>query len=156
MPIVKPVRLLGAVTALVTAPMLVALAQTPQQTLPQPPPSATTQEAQPGSAPKPSMDRPAPERSAAPAPERSAAKPNSLIGRTVLSSDGNRLGTVRGVNTAADGKVMAIKVKTGGFLGFGGKLVAIPQEKFTTTGDVIQAGLTADEVSKLPEVKDQS
>ena len=63
---------------------------------------------------------------------------------------------MRGVNTAPDGKVTAIHIKTGGFLGFGGKMVAIPEGKFTQKGDNIQLGLTADEVSKLPEVKEQA
>jgi hypothetical protein len=44
---------------------------------------------------------------------------------------------------------------TCGFLGLGGKLVAIPDGKFTRTGADIQLGMTAGEVSKLPEVKDQ-
>ena len=65
-------------------------------------------------------------------------------------------GTVHGVSAAPDGSVKAIHIKTGGFLGFGGKLVAIPEGRFTKSGDNIQLGITADEVSKLPEVKEQS
>ena len=35
-------------------------------------------------------------------------------------------------------------------------MVAIPDGKFTKTGDNVQLGMTSDEVSKLPEVKEQS
>jgi len=34
--------------------------------------------------------------------------------------------------------------------------VEIPEGKFTKSGDNVQLGLSADEVSKLPEVKNQS
>ena len=35
-------------------------------------------------------------------------------------------------------------------------MVAIPDGKFTQSGNNVQLGMTADEVSKLPEVKEQS
>ena len=84
------------------------------------------------------------------------AKVNPLIGLAVFSSDGSKLGSVHSVSAEPDGKVKAIRLKTGGFLGIGGKLVAVPDGKFTRAGDNIQLGMTADEVSKLPEVKEQS
>ena len=74
----------------------------------------------------------------------------------VFSSDGTKLGNVQSVVTAPDGKVTAIHIKSGGFLGFGGKLVAIPEGKFTRSGENVQLGMTAEEVSKLPETKEQS
>ena len=79
-----------------------------------------------------------------------------MIGLTVFSSDGNKLGSVQSVDAGADGTVRAIRLKTGGFLGFGGKLVEILEGKFTKSGDNVQLGMTSDEVSKLPEVKNQS
>jgi hypothetical protein len=60
------------------------------------------------------------------------------------------------VSAQTDGKVKAIHVKTGGFLGFGGKTVAVPEGKYTISGKNIQLALTADEVEKLPEVREQS
>ena len=89
-------------------------------------------------------------------PSGSAPKANPLIGLAVFSSDGSRLGTVQAVNAEPDGKVKAIHIKTGGFLGFGGKMVAIPEGKFTRAGENVQLGLTAEEVSKLPELKKES
>ncbi len=91
--------------------------------------------------------------------DKSAAAPtkaNPLIGLTVYSSDGSKMGTVQSVATAPDGKATAIHLKTGGFLGIGGKLVAIPDTKFTRTGARIQLSMTSDEVGKLPEYREKS
>ena len=63
------------------------------------------------------------------------AKVNPLVGLAVFSSDGSKMGTVQSVSAAPDGSVKAIHIKTGGFLGFGGKLVAIPEGRFTKSGD---------------------
>ena len=63
---------------------------------------------------------------------------------------------VHSVNVESDSKVKAIHIETGGFLGIGGKLVAIPEGKYTRSGDNVQLGMTADAVSKLPEVEEQS
>jgi hypothetical protein len=85
---------------------------------------------------------------------KSPAQTNPLIGLVVFSSDGSKLGSVQSVATNPDGKATAIHLKTGGFLGLGGKLVAIPDGKFTKTGDRVQLSMTADEVNKLPEYKE--
>ena len=78
------------------------------------------------------------------------------MGLTAISIDGSKIGDVRQVKTTPDGKVTALHIKSGGFLGFGGKIVEIPESKFTQKGDNIQLSLTAEDVSKLPEVKDAS
>jgi len=81
---------------------------------------------------------------------------NPLIRMAVFSSDGSKVGTVQSVSTGPDGSVKSLRIRTGGFLGFGARLVAIPEGRFTRNGDNIQLGMTADQVSKLPEVKEQS
>jgi hypothetical protein len=63
---------------------------------------------------------------------------------------------VRAVRATPDGKVTAFRVNSGGFLGFGGRIVEIPEGKFTRRGDTVQLSVTAEEVSKLPAVKDAS
>jgi hypothetical protein len=146
------VRALAAAAFLASVP-LVASAQTQPPPATTPPPSATKPDATPN--PMPPATRPTP-----PAPNNKSAtapaKANSLVGMAVFSADGSKLGAVQSVDAEPDGKVKAIRIKTGGFLGFGGKLVAIPDGKFTKTGDNLQLSMTADEVSKLPEVKEQS
>ena len=155
MQILKPARFASAVVVLVGLP-LIASAQTqspPPAATPSSPPAATT----PAPTPAPAV-RPTEPASPAVRSDKSATAPkaNPLIGLAVFSSDGSRLGTVQAVNAEPDGKVKAIHIKSGGFLGFGGKMVAIPEGKFTRAGDNVQLGMTAEEVSKLPEIKKES
>jgi hypothetical protein len=148
------IRLAGAAVVLAGVP-LAALAQTQSPTSPTPPspPAATKPDTTPMPAPS---TRPATPPRSTDKSATSQEKVNPLIGLVVFSADGTKLGSVHSVNAEPDGKVKAIHVKTGGFLGIGGKLVAIPDGKFTRAGENIQLGMTADEVSKLPEVKGQS
>jgi PRC-barrel domain len=149
-------RLIGAAVLVSSAAALSAAAQT--QT---PPPD--TQTTPPAAKPEPAPTPPTGMKPAEPPksptmPSGQAATPdkNPLIGLTIFSSDGNKLGSVQSVDAGPDGKVKAIRFKTGGFLGFGGKLVEVPEGKFTKSGENVQLGMTSDEVSKLPEVKNQS
>lgn len=151
MRIIKPLRLLGAAT-LLSVSALAAMAQTTPPA-PSSPPAEKPPMNKPETAPKPQA-------TPTPAPQKpSAAVKNEkhpMVGRNALSSDGSKAGDVRAVKTGPDGKVTAIQVKVGGFLGFGGKIVEVGQGKFTEKGDTIQLGYTSDELSNLPEVKDAS
>ena len=71
------------------------------------------------------------------------------------ASDGTNLGTVRSVMKEPGGST-AIEIMVGGFLGFGGHMVAIPDGKFNRVGDTVQVNMTADEVNKLPKAEKQS
>jgi len=145
----KLAHLVGAVVVLMGTPWLAASAQTQA---PSPPsPSAPAPAARPEQAPPPQAAPPGtPGKSAAP------GEANPLLRMAVFSSDGSKVGTVQSVSTGSDGAVKSIHIKTGGFLGFGARLVAIPEGRFTRHGNNIQLGMTADEVSRLPEVKERS
>jgi hypothetical protein len=146
----KLARLVGAVVVLVGTPWLAASAQTQA---PSPPSSsASAPAARPEQAPMPQAAPPSTPGKAAAAPREA----NPLIRMAVFSSDGSKVGMVQSVSTGPDGSVKSIHIRTGGFLGFGARLVAIPEGRFTRNGNNIQLGMTADEVSKLPEVKEQS
>lgn len=150
---VKPLRLLSA-AAFVSASTL-ALAQTTPSS-PSTPPAEKPPMAKPEPAPAPAPQtapKPAPQ---APAKPTAANEKHPMVGQNALSSDGSKMGDVRAVKTGPDGKVTAIRIKVGGFLGFGGKFVEVPANKFTQKGDTIQLGYTSDELSNLPEVKDAS
>src|SRR5688500_624399 len=137
----KPAAMLVALTVLAGAPSA-GHAQT--QPSPTTPPPASRPETTP---------TPPPAQKPAPIPnDKSATSPaqtNPLIGLAVFSSDGSKLGTIHSVATNPEGKATAIHFKTGGFLGLGGKLVAVPDGKFTRTGDRVQLSMTSDEVGKL-------
>ena len=81
---------------------------------------------------------------------------NPLVSLAVFSSDGNKVGTVDSVDGEPDGTITAINVKTGGFLGLGARVVAIPEGKFKRAGTIVQIDMTAEEVNKLPALKDQT
>lgn len=83
-----------------------------------------------------------------------ASATQSLVGKDAFSSDGTRVGDVRAVKTAPDGRITALLVKTGGFLGFGGRIVEVPEGRFKPSNQDVRLDMTADEASKLPEVKD--
>ena len=88
-------------------------------------------------------------------PSSSEAKSaHPLMGLTAVSADGSNIGDVRAVKTTPDGKVTALHIHSGGFLGFGGRIVEIPEGKFSRSGDKIHLTFTGEQVSKLPAVKD--
>ena len=76
--------------------------------------------------------------------------PAALVGLAVFGSDGQKVGEVKDVKAEPDGKVTEIHVQTGGFLGFGGKTVAIPAAKFKRAGEAVQLVMSSEDVRKLP------
>ena len=86
-----------------------------------------------------------------PPPQQRPQEPGQeLVGLKIFSSDGSLIGTVNCVSRK-DGKVVSIHPLVRGFLGIGQEPVAIPEGKFTKTGERIQLAMTADEVLKLPK-----
>lgn len=137
MPKPTPIRLLSA-AALLTLSALAAAQQAPAPE-PSHPPEKPPMAQKPATPPKSS--------------EAKSAHP--LMGLTAVSSDGGSIGDVRAVKTTPDGKVTALHIHSGGFLGFGGKLVEIPEGNFSRSGDKIHLTFTGEQVSKLPAVKDE-
>jgi PRC-barrel domain len=127
------IRLLSA-AGLLSLSALAAAQQTPvpEQSLPE----------------KPPMQKPA-----TPPSSSDAKAAHPLMGLTAVASDGSNIGDVRAVKTTPDGKVTALHIHSGGFLGFGGKIVEIPEGQFSRSGDKIQLTFTGEQVSKLPAVK---
>ena len=52
------------------------------------------------------------------------------------------------------GKIEEIHVKTGGILGFGGKVIVIPGGKIAKGGQTVQVAMTVEDVGKLPAMVD--
>ena len=143
----------GVLSAAVGATPALAQSTTPETTQPpaaaQPVPAPGAEE---GTAPAaPSAEPAQPGAQGEPAPKGDQV--TEIIGLPVFTSDGKRIGAVGKVEPASDGKVAAIHVRTGGFLGFGTKLVVIPAEQFEQAGETVKLALTADEVDKLPEAE---
>ncbi len=62
-------------------------------------------------------------------------------------------GACRTRGNRTDGRVQAIYIRTGGFLGFGARLVSVPR-KISDAGQNVQLQLHVREMQKLPDVKD--
>jgi sporulation protein YlmC with PRC-barrel domain len=166
----KLVRLIGAVTMLAATPALLAMAAHAQATsppseqapmvrperpmLPTQPPSPQAQPSLPDTKPATDMTRAAP---GGTTPGAAASKPaDPLIGLAVFGSDGQKIGEVQKVKSDPAGAVQEILVKTGGFMGFGGRLVAIPAGKFAKSGQNVQLAMTSLEVGKLKPADDKA
>jgi hypothetical protein len=153
MTVPKPLGLLATATVLVSIPVLSAIAQT------QAPASPST--GTPPATTRPEIVVPPAQRQVNPPAPRSegstttATKVSPLLGLPVFSSEGSKLGSVRSVEAGTNGATTAIYLKTGGFLGFGGKLVAIPVGKFTQDPEKIVVHMSGDEISKLPAIEEQ-
>jgi hypothetical protein len=136
-------RILWAAALLSLGPLVAAAQQAPAQPPTTPP---TPSERAPQATPPPAK-APAVKPSEAPAAQ-------DLVGLSVFSSDGTRIGEVRAVHTGPNGNIVALRVRTGGFLGFGGRTVAISEGRFFRSGQSIRLDLDSDQVGSLPEVKD--
>jgi sporulation protein YlmC with PRC-barrel domain len=79
-----------------------------------------------------------------------ATEAEELLGKTVVDDTGEKLGDIDSFALAGD-RIVAI-LGTGGFLGLGEHMVAIPVEQLTVTPDeIILAGVTQEEIMGLPE-----
>ena len=166
----KLARLIGAMTVVASAPVLLAVAAhaqlSPPATESAPPgarpeikPIPGDQQKPGGSAvqePKPALPGASPgtlpSQPGRPQAGSPSAVKDTLVGLAVFGSDGQKVGEVKDVKAEPDGKVTEIHVKTGGFLGFGGKTVAIPAAKFNRSGQNVQLALTSADVAKMPVV----
>jgi sporulation protein YlmC with PRC-barrel domain len=142
-----PIRSISGAVAILGLCSLATAQQAPNPPAETPPAPRT--EPSPGGTPAPTKP-PAVKPSEAPA----AAPAQSMVGLDVFTSDGTRVGEVRGMSTGPGGEVVTLHVRTGGFLGFGGRIVAVPQGRFTRTGQIVRLDLDSDQVSGLPEVKE--
>jgi hypothetical protein len=153
MTVLKQVRLLGTWSLLVTIPLVSAYAQT--QTPASPSPATPPAAMRPQTVMPPAQQRANPPGTDSASSTMAGTKVIPLLGLSVFSLEGSKLGSVRGVEAGADGAITAIYLITGGFLGFGGKLVAIPVGKFTHDPEKIVVLMSVDEVARLPAVEEQ-
>jgi len=80
---------------------------------------------------------------------------NKLIGRNIKNPQGDTVGKIDSVAIDQGGKVRAVIVGVGGFLGVGEKQVALPWESLSVgnNGEDVVANVTKDQLKALPEHK---
>ena len=76
---------------------------------------------------------------------------DTLICKGVMGSDGKTIGEIKDVLVGTDGHMQSIVIETGGFLGMGGRRVAVPMNKMHIEGDRIGADLTQEQAADMPE-----
>jgi PRC-barrel domain len=172
----QTIRTVGLAAVMASMPVLIAIAAHAQSPAPAPqtapgavktlpPPSADDIDA--GAAAKSTSPSTAPAASpstppasagknadAGPSSGASSTVKDVTVGSAVFGSDGQKLGEIKGVKADPGGKVEEIHVKTGGVLGFGGKVVVVPAAKISKGGQNVQVAMTADEIGKLPAMAD--
>jgi sporulation protein YlmC with PRC-barrel domain len=141
----KPVRTALLSLALAASGIALALAQT---TPPQP-------------APAPSPGTPTPMQSQQPrwrSPQGEEIRASKLIGSSVLNSEGGTIGDINEVVLGKDGKVAAVVLSVGGFLGLGERQVAVGFESLQLGRDsggkmISTLNATKDSLKAAPEWK---
>ena len=79
---------------------------------------------------------------------------SKLIGAPVYNEQEERIGSIDDLIISPDRAVSFAVVSVGGFLGLGGRLVAIPVEQLHAEKDrLILPGATKEALTKLPEFK---
>jgi PRC-barrel domain len=170
------IRTLGLAAVVASLPALIAIAANAQSPAPAPqtapgavkvvpPPAAdmdagptirdTTRDSGPAKSADPSSEpssgkAPDSGSSANAAPGGGASLKDVTVGAAVFGSDGQKIGEIKGVKSDSGGKIEEIHVKTGGLLGFGGKVVVVPAGKIAKGGQTVQVAMTAVEIGKLP------
>lgn len=81
-----------------------------------------------------------------------AMSSKELVGKTVFNTEDDALGEIKQVVVDGEGAIEEVVLKVGGFLGIGGKLVALPPETITLgkNGKLV-ARLTEDDLERRPE-----
>jgi hypothetical protein len=79
----------------------------------------------------------------------------SLKGMPAFSADGRNLGEIVEVVRGPDGKVQAVHIEVGRFLGIGNRVVTVDANAFEELADRIKLRITGDAVRSLPEAKRQ-
>lgn len=81
---------------------------------------------------------------------------SQVIGSDVTNDRGERIGTVDDVFVGRDDRVLSAVLQVGGFLGLGGRLVAVPYDSLVFDDSdgalkIVLPGATKEELRKLPE-----
>jgi PRC-barrel domain len=167
----QTIRTVSLAAVIASMPALIAIAAHAQSPAPSPqtapgavkvapPPSADDIDAGPAAksaVPSPSPSTTAPAGKAADSAGSAAGSTikDVTVGTAVFGSDGQKVGEIKGVKADPGGKVEEIHVKTGGVLGFGGKVVVVPGGKISKGGQTVQIAMTADEIGKLPAMAEK-
>jgi sporulation protein YlmC with PRC-barrel domain len=79
------------------------------------------------------------------------------MGKDIVGANDEKIGEVDDVIVDGSGNPKAVLVDVGGFLGIGGKSVAIPIDEIQPQEDrIMVSGLTKDSAKAMPEYKEEA
>ncbi len=118
-------------------------------------PQAQQQPAQPQAQP-PQAAQANPSAANPPSPPQNsvaALQRSDIVGKDLYDSSGNEVAKIQDVKTSPDGKIAAVEIDLGGFLGIGARRIAVPVDKLQLQRGRIQSNsLSADQIRDLPQV----
>jgi sporulation protein YlmC with PRC-barrel domain len=79
-----------------------------------------------------------------------AADVKDMIGKDVYGPNGNQIGEINNLLVDPKGRIRAVVVEFGGFLGIGENKVAVPWDKLTVGKDRIATNLSQDVIKTMP------
>jgi len=85
--------------------------------------------------------------------EGDALHGEDLIGKQVVSSDGESIGTVKDILLEKDGSMRGVLLSSGGFLGIGEKQVGVrwDETSMSVTAEALETGLSQEDIKNAPE-----
>ena len=79
------------------------------------------------------------------------AEADRIVGKKIMSSQGDEVGEVNDVLVTGEGHVEAVLVEQGGTMGMGGKQVALQWNQIQIQGDQLTVSMSPDQLEQLPE-----
>ena len=135
---------------------VLALAAVPQARAAQDAPPAATQPAKTADAPPPAPPKPVvttdPALAVAQVKLEGGYRASKVVGAAVYNGQNQQIGTIDDLILNHDNKASLAVISVGGFLGVGGKMVAVPYDKIERTDDgkVLMQDGTKESLAKLP------
>lgn len=91
---------------------------------------------------------------ASPGPQNPLAnlKREDVVGKSLYDKGGAEVANIEGIKTSPEGKITAVTVNVGGFLGIGARSVQVPAGDLRLNqGRIEAASMTADQIRALPQ-----
>ncbi len=85
-------------------------------------------------------------------PAFASMRAEQLIGQNIYGSAGEEVGEIEDIVINRNARATAALVDVGGFLGIGGRRIAVPMEQLNMQGDrIVATGMTREQVRQMPE-----
>ncbi len=108
-------------------------------------PGQTSQQPIGSKAPSAADNQPVPQQNAL-----ASMKPNDVVGKQLYDRNGNAIAMIQDAKVGPDGKIQAVGVDVGGFLGIGSRHVDVPADTIQVKGNQITSSMGSEQIRNLP------